>query len=90
MRSTIQDQIVLETMKLEKQAHQWVNQALPNIDTLDTIYSQMKRMMDKTDEKAQFLGPDMNNITDLSIQEKMLTLSSITTLTIDIQKALCS
>ena len=40
MRSTIQDQIVLETTKLEKlerQAHQWINQDLSNIDKLDTI-----------------------------------------------------
>ena len=75
---------------LEKQAHQWVNQALPSIDKLDTICPQIKRLMETADEKAQFLGPDMNNIIDLSIQEKMLALSSITTLTIEIQIALCS
>ena len=34
------------------------------------------------------MGPDMEIIADLSIQEKMSTLSSITTLTIDIQKVL--
>ena len=34
------------------------------------------------------MGIDMDNIIDLSIQEKMSTMSSITTLTIDIQKAL--
>ena len=38
--------------------------------------------------KDQFLGPDMERIVDLSIQEKMSTLSSLTTLTIDIQKVL--
>ena len=42
------------------------------------------------EEKDQFLGPDMERITDLSIQEKMLTLSILTTLTIDIQKVLQS
>ena len=71
MRRTIQDHIVLETMKLEKlekQAHQWVNQALPSIDKLDTICPQMQRMMNTTDEKYQFLGPDLNNILDISIQ----------------------
>ena len=91
MRSTIQDQIVLETtklQKLEKQAHQWVQQALPSLDRLDTICPQMKRLLDTSEEKAQFIGPDMENITDLSIQEKMSTLSSITTLNIDIQKLL--
>ena len=48
----------------------------------------MKRILDTADEKAQFMGPDMESIIDLSIQEKMSTLSSITTLTIDIQKVL--
>ena len=87
MRSTIQDHIVLETtklQKLEKQAHQWVQQALPSLDKLDTIFPQMKRLFDTAEEKAQFMGPDIESITDLSIQEKMLILSSITTLTIDI------
>ena len=42
------------------------------------------------EEKDQFMGPDMERIVDLSIQEKMSTLSSITTLTIDIQKVLQS
>ena len=40
LRNQIQDQIVLETaklQKLEKQAHQWVQQALPSLDKLDTI-----------------------------------------------------
>ena len=44
MRSTIQEKIVLETTqleKLDKQAHQWVNQALPSIDKMDTICPQM-------------------------------------------------
>ena len=41
MRSTIQEQIVLETtklQKLERQAHQWVQQALPSLNKLDTIF----------------------------------------------------
>ena len=91
MRSKIQDQIVLEiakSHKLEKQAHQWVQQALPILDKLDTICPQMKRLLDTAKEKAQFMGPDMESITDLSIQEKMSTPSNITTLTIDIQKVL--
>ena len=91
MQSTIQHQIVLETTKLEKlekQAHQWVNQALSNIDKLDTISPQIKLLMDTADEKSQFSGPDMNNIMELSIQEKMATLSSLTTLSIDIQRTL--
>ena len=49
MKSTIQNQIVLETTKikkLEKQAHQWMNQALPSLDTLDKICPQMKRLLD--------------------------------------------
>ena len=42
------------------------------------------------EEKYHFLGPDMERIANLSIQENMLTFSSITTLTIDIQKVLQS
>ena len=91
MRSTVQDQIVLETTKLEKleeQAHQWMNQALPSLNTLDKICPQMKILLDMSEEKTQLLGIDMINIIDLPIQENMLILSSITTLTIDIQNAL--
>ena len=91
MKSTVQDQIVLETTKLEKlqkQEHQWINQTIPSLDTLDNICPHMKRLLDMVEEKAQFLGTDMDNIIDLSIQEKMSTMSSITNLTIDIQKAL--
>ena len=74
--------------KLEKQAHQWVQQALPILDKLDTIFLQMKRLLEIAEEKYQFMGPDMGSIANLSIKENILTLSSITTLTIDIQKVL--
>ena len=87
LRNTIQDQIVLETAKLqrlERQAHQWVQQSLPSLEKLDTICPQMKRLLEATEEKDKFLGPKMEIIVDLAIQEKMSTLSSITTLTIDI------
>ena len=50
----------------------------------------MKILLDTAEEKAQSLGPELENIIDYSIQEKMLTLSSLTTLTIDIQNALRS
>ena len=60
------------------------------MDKLDTIFPQMKRLLETVEEKYQFMGPDMERIADLSIQEKMSTLSSITTLTIDIQKVLQS
>ena len=93
MNNTVQDQIVLESTNLEKlenQPHQWINQTIPSLDTLDNICPHMKILLDTVEEKEQFLGLDMVNIIDLSIQEKMSTLSSITTLTIDIQKALCN
>ena len=80
-RNTIQDQIALETAKLqrlERQAHQWVQQALSSLEKLDTICPQMKRLLETVEEKYQFMGPDMERIADLSIQENMLTLSSIT------------
>ena len=91
MEDTVQDQIVLESSKLEnleKKAHQWINQGILSLDTLDNIFPHMKILLGITDEKAQILGPDMDNIINLSIQEKMSTLSSLTTLTIDIHKAL--
>ena len=91
MISTIQDQIVLETAKLqrlERQAHQWVQQALPSLEKLYTIFPQRKILLETVEEKDQFMGPNMEIITNLSIHENMLTLSSITTLTIDIHKVL--
>ena len=48
----------------------------------------MKILLDTIEETAQRLGHDMSNIVDLSIQQKMSNLSSLTTLTIDIQKVL--
>ena len=91
MRSTIQYQIVLETsklQKLEKQAHQWVQKALLCLNKMGIICPKMKRLLDTTEENDQFIGPNMESITNLSIQDKMSTLSSITNLTIDIQKVL--
>ena len=57
---------------------------IPCLDKLDTICPQMKRLLETTEEKDQFMGPDMERIVELSIQEKISTLSSLTTLTIDI------
>ena len=40
LRCTIEDQIVLETAKLQKlewEAHQWVQQAIPNLEKVDII-----------------------------------------------------
>ena len=65
-----------------------MNQELPSLDTLDKICLRMKILLNMEEEKTQLLGIDMINITDLPIQEKMSILSSITTLTIDIQNAL--
>ena len=50
----------------------------------------MKQLIETTEEKDQFMGPDMERIAELSIQEKMLILSSLTTLTIDIHKIIQS
>ena len=78
---------MLETTKLEKiekQAHQWITQANPSLDNLNEIRLHMKRLLDNVEEKAQFLGPDMSNIVDVSIHQNMSNLSSLTTLTIDI------
>ena len=67
LNKTIQDQLVLETTKLdklEKQAHQWISQANPSLDNLNTIFPYMKRLLDTVEEKAQFLGLNMSNIVD--------------------------
>ena len=50
----------------------------------------MKRLIDTAEEQNQFLGPNMEKITEVPLSEKMSVLSSLTTLTIDIQKALQS
>ena len=93
LRSTIEDQIVLKIAKMQKfkrEAHQWVHQAIPNLEKVDIICPQMKWLIETIEEKDQFMGLDMGKIAEISIQEKMLILSSLTTLTIGIQKILQS
>ena len=54
MKKTIQDQLMLETTKLEKiekQAHQWITQANPRLDNLDEIHAHMKILLDTAKEK---------------------------------------
>ena len=93
LRKTIEEQIVLETNKmqqLEWEAHQWVQQVLPNLEKFNIICPQMKRLIDTAEEQNQSFGPNMEKITEVPLSEKMSVLSSLTTLTIDIQKALQS
>ena len=93
LRTTIEEHIVLETtklQKLEREAHQWVQQALPNLEKVDIIYLQMKQLIKTAEEKDQFMGPDMERIAEVFISKKMSILSGLTTLTIDIQKVLQS
>ena len=55
MSKTIQDQLMLETTKmdkLEKQAHQWITQSNPILENLDEIHSHMNRLLDTAEEKA--------------------------------------
>ena len=75
---------------MEREAHQWVQQDLPNLEKVDIICPQMKRLINAVEEQNQLLGPNMENIAEMPMFAKMLILSSITTLTIDIQKALQS
>ena len=45
LRSTIEDQVVFETtkmQKLERETHQLVHQSIPNLEKVDIIYPQMK------------------------------------------------
>ena len=84
---------MLETNKLQKlewEAHQWVQQALPNLEKVDIICPQMKRLIETAEEQNQFMGPNMEKIAEFPILEKMSVLSNLTTLTIDIQKSLQS
>ena len=81
---------IAKLQKLEREAHQWVHQDIPNLEKVDIICPQMKRLMETAEEKDQFMGPNMERIAKISIQEKMSILSSLTTLTIDIQKILQS
>ena len=79
---------MLETTKLqrlEREAHQWVQQAIPNLEKVDIIYPQMKRLLETAEEKDQFMGLNMERIAEVSISEKLSILSGLTTLTIDIQ-----
>ena len=46
--------------------------------------------METAKENDHFMGPDMERIAEISIQEKMSILSSLTTLTIVIHKILQS
>ena len=48
----------------------------------------MKILLDNAEEKSQLLGPNMSNMFNLNIHQKVANLSSLTTLTIDIQKEL--
>ena len=84
MANIIWDQLVLEMEmleKLEKQEHQWNNQARPSLVSLDKIFPHMKRLLEDAKEKAQFLGLDTSNIFNIDIHQKIENLSSLTTLT---------
>ena len=65
-----------------------MQQALPNLEKVDIIFPQMKQLVKTAEEKDQFMGPDMERIAEVSISKKMLILSALITLTIDIQKIL--
>ena len=54
LRCIIEDQIALEIAKLhklEQEAHQWVQQAIPNLEKVDIICPQMKRLLETAEEK---------------------------------------
>ena len=62
---------MLETAKLQKQerqAHQWVQLAIPSLEKLDIICLWMKQLFETAEEKDQFTGPGMERIVELSIQ----------------------
>ena len=58
---------IAKLQKLEREAHQWVHQAIPNLEKVDIICLQMKQLRETTKEKDQFMGPDMERIAEISI-----------------------
>ena len=60
------------------------------MEKVDNLCPHIKRLLQAVDEQNQVLGPTMENIAEKPMSEKMSILSSLTTLTIDIQKALQS
>ena len=48
----------------------------------------MQRLLNAAEEQNQMLGPNMEHIAEIPMAGKMSVLSNLTTLTIDIQKAL--
>ena len=48
----------------------------------------MQRLLNAAEEQNQMLGPNMEHIAEMPMAGKMSVLSNLTTLTIDIQKAL--
>ena len=70
LRTIIEEQIVLETaklQKLEREAHQWVQQALPNLEKVNILCPQMKQLIKTVEEKDQSMGPNMERIAQVSI-----------------------
>ena len=68
---------MLETAKLqrlEREAHPWVQQAIPNLEKFNIIYPKMKRLIETAGEKDQLMGLDMERIAEVSISDKMLIL----------------
>ena len=53
--------------ELLREAHQWVHQAIPNLEKVDIISPQMKRLIETAEEMDQFMGPDMGKIAEISI-----------------------
>ena len=70
LRTTIEEQIVLEIAKLhrvERESHKLVQQAIPNLEKVDIICPQMKQIIDTAEEKDQFMGPNMERIAEVSM-----------------------
>ena len=55
---------------------------------MDKICPYMKILLEAAEEKTQLLGTDMSNIFNIYIHQNVENFSSLTTLMIDIQKAL--
>ena len=88
---TLDDHIIMETIKLgklEKQEYQWISQARVSLSKFENTRSHIQQLLSSSDDKTRLLGQDIINIQDQAMYDKMESLYSITTLTIDIRNTL--
>lgn len=92
MSRTIEDQILIENSKLEKlekSEEQWLSQAWNNLFKVEQLQPHLQTLLTAANKKIELFGPDLIHLQGKTTEEKMTELSSLTTLTINIQNSLC-